>query len=321
VPWAMTSRVASSWRILASPEIVPRDLRAVTEARCVRKAPGGVEGERHREQAPREPRRYKERWGALPRGALTRSCRIALLGRSPIGERSYPGEHPGIVTQDTLGAGAAQLRENTVASAPAQSRRAQCLWRVALRRPRKPTDAVTLHQGGKRYRYYFSQGTLRSASGQEARGACLPPNWNRWVMKRLFTFLASGKQVLDASGRRRQRSDPGKRWSMRAEPRVDLPKRPVRVGGFLLATVTRITWPKHWAQRHALEAELRRPSRRPAGHGSRTGSGAARPHEHDDEDSQFTFASEARLERSGSAVRLVLARTPSMTAPRAATSP
>jgi hypothetical protein len=129
------------------------------------------------------------------------------------------------------------------------------------------------------------------------------------VMRRLVAFLASGKAVLDAIGT--PDDSAAIRKALIAAGRalaVDLPNAPSsELRGFLLATVTRVTLAEQW-----LNVTLSRRSLRavllgaPPAHGLSTRSGAVRPHDHDDED-LFHLRVEARLERSGAAVRLVLA--------------
>ena len=129
------------------------------------------------------------------------------------------------------------------------------------------------------------------------------------VMRRLYTFLASGRAVLDAVGA----SDDSAaiRKTLTAAGRalaVGLPKAPAsELRGFLLTTVARITLAEQWLNvtlwRRSLRAVLLgAPPTQGAGNRSRE----ARAHEHDEED-LLHLRIEATLQRSGSEIRLVVA--------------
>ena len=303
-----------SRKLVANPresEIVRGIFEQYLKLGCVRKLQ--VELKAKGIASKRRVSRAGNKSGGVPysRGALYKILQNRLyLGEVAHRGEVYPGEHPGIVTKTLWERVQAQLRENTVAKRTG-ARAVEPSVFAGLLFDDHGNRLTPSHctKGGKRYRYYFSQGTLRSASGAGGARRVPAAELESVVMKRLFTFLASGKQVLDAVGT----SDDSAaiRKALVAAGRalaVDLPKAPSsELRGFLLATVTRITLAEHW-----LNVTLSRRSLRavllgaPLGHGSRTGSGAARPHEHDDED-LVHLRVEARLERSGSAVRLVLA--------------
>jgi site-specific DNA recombinase len=129
------------------------------------------------------------------------------------------------------------------------------------------------------------------------------------IMRRLYTFLASGRAVLDAVGA----SDDSAaiRKTLIAAGRVlaaDLPKAPASaLRGFLLTTVARITLAEQWLNvtlwRRSLRAVLLgAPPTRGAGNRSRD----ARAHERDEED-LLHLRIETTLQRSGSEIRLVVA--------------
>ena len=253
------------------------------------------------------------RSGGAPysRGALYKILQNRLyLGEVVHRGEVYPGEHPAIVTTALWDRVQARLRENTIAKRTGARALQPSLLAGALfddRGNRLTPSHCT--KGGKRYRYYFSQATLRSATGPGGVRRVPAAELESLVMRRLYTFLASGRAVLDAVGA----SDDSAaiRKTLTAAGRalaVDLPKAPASaLRGFLLTTVARVTLAEQWLNvtlwRRSLRAVLlgAPPTQ---GLGNRTRE--ARAHEHDEED-LLHLRVEATLQRSGSEIRLVVA--------------
>jgi len=245
------------------------------------------------------------------RGALYKILQNRLY-RGEVAHRgeTYLGEHPAVVTTALWERVQAQLRENTVAKRTGARAIQPSLLAGALFDDRgNRLTPSRCSKGGKRYRYYFSQTTLRSATGPGGVRRVPAAELESLVMRRLYTFLESGRAVLDAVGA----SDDSAaiRKTLTAVGRalaVDLAKAPAStLRGFLLTTVARITLAEQWLNvtlwRRSLRAVLLGASpTQGAGNRSRE----ARAHEHDEED-LLHLRIEATLQRSGSEIRLVVA--------------
>ena len=102
---------------------------------------------------------------------------------------------------------------------------------------------------GTRYRYYFSQATLRSTTGRW--GQRVPAGeLESLVVRHLSAFLASGKSVLDTVGRSEDTA--ATRKALVAAGRAlaaELPKAPIpRLREVLLATIARVTLAPEWLE-------------------------------------------------------------------------
>lgn len=149
----------------------------------------------------------RARWagsGGVPysRGALYSILKNRLyLGEIEHRGHVYPGEHAGIVPQGLWERVQARLRENATAKVIGL-RAAQPSLLAGLVWDDRGNRLTPSHckKDGKRYRYYFSQGTIRpdTQAGSVKRIPAL--ELEGLVTRRLTTFFGSGKEVLDAAG-------------------------------------------------------------------------------------------------------------------------
>ena len=251
--------------------------------------------------------------GGVPysRGALYRILQNRLyLGEVAHRGEVYPGEHPAIVTLALWEQVHARLRENTVAKRTgARAMQPSLLAGVLVDERGNRLTPSHCTKGGKRYRYYFSQATLPSATGPRGARRVPAAELESLVLRRIYTFLASGTSVLDAVGA--PDDSAAIRKALTAAGRtlaVDLPQAPASaLRGFLLTILVKITVAERW-----LDVTLRRQSLRavllgaPPTQGAANRSRKARAHEHDEED-LLHLRIEATLQRSGSQTRLVVA--------------
>lgn len=204
----------------------------------------------------------------------------------------------------------ARLRENTVAQRTG-ARAVQPSLLAGILFDERGNRLTPSHctKGGQRYRYYFSQATLRSATGPGGVRRVPAAELESLVMRRLSTLLASGKAVLDAAGA--SEDSAAIRKSLTAAGgalAVDLPKAPsAALRGFLLTTLTRITLAEQWVNLTLSKQNLRAALLgAPPAPGPGTRSRGMAAHEHDEED-RLQLRIEARLQRTGSEIRLVVA--------------
>ena len=112
-------------------------------------------------------------------------------------------------------------------------------------------------KGGKRYRYYSSQATLRSATGSGGVRRVPAAELESLVLRRLCTFLASGRAVLDAVGAPDDSAVIRKRLTVAGQGlAVGLPKAPASECRFVLhASYYEDHISRAMAQRDVLEAD------------------------------------------------------------------
>jgi site-specific DNA recombinase len=245
------------------------------------------------------------------RGALYKILQNRLyLGEVTHRGEVYSGEHPAIVTSTLWEQVQVRLRENTVAKRTGARAVQPSLLAGALfddcGNRLTPSHCA---KGGKRYRYYFSQATLRSAAGAGAVRRVPAAELESLVLARLSMFLASGSAVLDAVGASDDSAAIRKTLTAAGQAlAVGLPKAPAsEQRKFLLTTVARITLAEQWLNvtlwRRSLRAVL---LGTPPAQGASNQSREARAHEHDEEN-LLHLRIETRLQRTGLEVRLVVA--------------
>jgi DNA invertase Pin-like site-specific DNA recombinase len=212
---------------------------------CVRKLAaelrtGGIQSKRRMSRAGKQS-------GGVPysRGALYSILQNRLyLGEVQHRGAVYPGEHPGIVEKHLWERVQARLKANTTAKvngarAAEPSQLAGIVWddRGNRMTPSHCTKA------GKRYRYYFSQGTIRPGAQQGGVRRVPALELEGLVARRLSTFLRSGKEVLDAVGSPEDPTAVRRALVGTAQTQSDsLPKMPATERrGLLLTFVSRVT--------------------------------------------------------------------------------
>ena len=143
------------------------------------------------------------RWGGKPfaRGALY----LMLQNRIYLGEivhkdKSYPGEHKGIVDQELWDAVQAKLTENRVeranGSAASNPSLLAGLLYDDLGNRMTPSHAV---KNGKRYRYYVSRPLITGSRTAAPDGRRIPAaEIERLVADRVCTFLSNDAEIVEA---------------------------------------------------------------------------------------------------------------------------
>jgi hypothetical protein len=292
-------------------EIVQRIFEKYLAFGCVRR----LQGELKTQGVTSKPRvsRAGKMSGGTPysRGALYKILQNRLyLGEITHRGEVYSGEHTGIIARALWDRVQARLRQNTVAKRTGAGAVQPSLLAGMLfdERGNRLTPSHCT-KGGKRYRYYFSQATLRPAIGPEGVRRVPAAELESLVVRRLSAFLASGNAVLDAVGASEDNAAIRKLLTVAGRAHaVNFPKAPSsELRGFLLTTITRITLAEQWLNLTLSKRNLRAVllGAPPApGRGIRPRDVPA--HDHDEED-RLHLRIEARLLRTGSEIRLVVA--------------
>ncbi len=143
------------------------------------------------------------RWGGKPfaRGALYLMLQNRIyLGETVHKDKSYPGEHKGIVDQELWDAVQAKLMENRVERATGGATGDPSLLAALLYdgegNRMTPSHAV---KNGKRYRYYVSRPLVTGSRTAAPDGRRIPAaEIERLVADRVCTFLSSDAEVFEA---------------------------------------------------------------------------------------------------------------------------
>ena len=143
------------------------------------------------------------RWGGKPfaRGALYLMLQNRIyLGETVHKDKSYPGEHEGIVDQELWDAVQAKLTENRVERAKGGATGDPSLLAGLLYdnlgNRMTPSHAI---KSGKRYRYYVSRPLITGRRTTAPDGRRIPAaEIERLVSDRVCTFLSSDTEIFEA---------------------------------------------------------------------------------------------------------------------------
>jgi DNA invertase Pin-like site-specific DNA recombinase len=144
------------------------------------------------------------RWGGKPfaRGALYLMLRNRIyLGETVHKDKSYPGEHEGIVDRELWDAVQAKLAENRVERAKGSAKGDPSLLAGLLFDDQgnrmTPSHAV---KNGKRYRYYVSRPLITGSRTAAPDGRRIPAaEIERLVTDRVCAFLSSDSEIFEAT--------------------------------------------------------------------------------------------------------------------------